>query len=401
MAGWEAPRRRGACVTADGPSRPRDDGGATALPASDDREGRGGSSPGDPGARLFDPSSQHRIASDLLLLYLGAECAQRCAFCALKTYQPPRDGGAGELAVLLAHARAARERGIEQVQLEGIDPVAFSHTLPLVEALSALGFSQLTVMGTARRFADPAFREAFLARAPDRTTVVVPVYGVTADVHDAVTGRPGSFLEARAAIDGLLRHRVRVVLTTVPTPHNVSEIASIFAFGAQLGVEVWGRLPYPLREAGTAIYGAVALRESDIVDAVARALASATWPAAPVARAFSQMVAHPCVLHRAAERPGGAPLRPRHDDRWRLEGADSPAYGEREAPIATVPCPHVATCELAARCPGRHYRAYAERFGLEEFTPPVRRAPARFASLDGLRDTFRRWAARWRPPPGA
>ncbi|MBX3025903.1 hypothetical protein KF840_13425 [bacterium] len=301
--------------------------------------------------------------------------------------------------MLLAHARAARERGIAHVQLEGIDPVAFSHILPLVEQLSPLGFSRLTVMGTARRFADTSFREAFLARAPHATTVVVPLYGVTADVHDAVTGRPGSFREARAAIDGLLassRKPVQVAITTVPTPANVGEIASIFALGARLGVEVRSRLPYPLRQAGTAIYGGVALRESEIVETFARALARIRSRRDEVARAFAQTLPHPCVLYRAAEQPGGRPLRPRRDDHWHLEGADSPAYDGKEQPVATVPCPRVATCTLAPRCPGRHYQAYAERFGLDEFVPPAPRWHARFAWIERIRETAGAWAGRRR-----
>lgn len=321
--------------------------------------------------REFDGAPQHRVSAGVFLLYLGADCEQHCVFCALKTYQPPADRGETELAALLQQARDARARGIDHLQLEGIDPPQFSRILELVAGLTALGFTSLTVTGTARRFADPAFVAAFFARAPRATVVVAPLYGVTPAVHDAVTGRVGSFVEVRAAIDHL--HAVRgggcLAITTVPTGANLGELAQIIELGVARGIPVRGRLPYPLRRAGIDAYRAAAVRERELVERFATALRRVARPhRARVAQAFRDMLQHPCTLAPVARRWRNAALRPAPSERWRLEGVEA-----RTTAVATVACPHVAACALAARCPGAHYEAYASHFGLDEFTPPAAR----------------------------
>ena len=317
--------------------------------------------------RSFDASSQHRLSAGIFLLYLGADCEQACLFCALKSYQPPVDGGDVELAELLRRAGEARGAGIDHVQFEGIDPPRFSRILALTEGVTALGFSHLTVTGTARRFADSAFVEEFFARAPPSTVVVAPLYGVTPAVHDAVTRQVGSFVEVRAAIENLkaVRGGGCLALTTVPTPVNVGELAQVLEFGASMGVSVRGRLPYPLRRAGIEAYQSAAIRETDLIQSFAESLPNvARRYRTRVAKTFTDMLQHPCALYRVADRRGNSTLRPSGSDQWRLEGADGPSKA-----VDTVPCPHVASCDLATRCPGLHYEAYAERFGLAEFFP--------------------------------
>jgi hypothetical protein len=309
-------------------------------------------------------------------LYLGADCEQSCSFCALKTYQPPSDRGDAELVELLAQAGEVRRAGIDRVQYEGIDPVRFSRVLPLTEGITALGFSRLTVMGTARRFADPVFLRDLFARAPRTTVVVAPLYGVTPEVHDSVTGCVGSFVEVRTAIDNLMAAYGRqcLAITTVPTRVNLSELAQILEFGVSLEVPVLGRLPYPLRQAGIKAYDSVALRESDLIESFAAALSSVAHKYRDgVARVFRQILQHPCVLYRAGD---NSTLLPLPQERWQLEGADGSSNI-----VDTLPCPHVASCGLSSRCPGRHYKAYADRFGLEEFLPWTPKEPGRWPTL--------------------
>lgn len=145
----------------------------------------------------------------------------------------------------MQRAGDARDAGIDHIQLEGIDPPRFSRILELVEGITALQFSRLTVTGTARRFADPAFVAELFARAPRSTVVVAPLCGVTPEVHDAVTRQVGSFVEVRAAIDNLqaVRGGGCLALTTVPTSANLGELAQVLEFGVALGVPVRGRLP--------------------------------------------------------------------------------------------------------------------------------------------------------------
>jgi MoaA/NifB/PqqE/SkfB family radical SAM enzyme len=258
---------------------------------------------------------------------------------------------------LLSEARAARQTGAESIQLDGLDPAAFSLILPLVEGIRGVGFRRLVVMGTGRRFADAGFRRDFFSRAPGATVVVIPLYGVTAAVHDDVTGRPGSHQSALASLEGILtdRGRFAVEITTVATLRNMDELAQVIESGVSRRIPVRGRLPYVLRDVGASRYAGVAMRESEIVARFAATLPRVRWRyRRRVARAFRAMMPHPCVLRRE-----GGRLRPHRRDQYKLEGAV-------ERFVDLVQCPHVETCDLSSRCPGVVYAEYAAHFGTAE-----------------------------------
>lgn len=277
------------------------------------------------------------------------------------------------------------------MQLEGIDPPAFSRFLDTVQAATSLGFRRLKVTGTARRFADAEFRREFLRLAPSDTIVYVPFYGVTAEVHDAVTGRPGAYAEIGAALEGLLADggRERVALTTVATRRNLAEIPDLVVFAGRRKLRLFGQLPYPsYRAASDGPYRVSAVRERDVVETIAAALGrrfrpfgdrrTVPWRYRRLAIAFlSQAIPHPCLLWHAQRRTGWPLLQ--KSARWTmpLPGTDSGgttlpqrlADGSLQG-IATVRCPHADRCRLASACPQAHYALYAELFTLDEFVPP-------------------------------
>jgi hypothetical protein len=82
-------------------------------------------------------------------LAIDAPCRQQCAFCSVQRYVRPSDGGDEELARILQDLRTARERGIREVRLNGIDPLAFSRVLDVVRAVTDLGFPELSVYSPA------------------------------------------------------------------------------------------------------------------------------------------------------------------------------------------------------------------------------------------------------------
>jgi molybdenum cofactor biosynthesis enzyme MoaA len=306
-------------------------------------------------------------------LSLDSDCGQACAFCVVKAHLPPRDEGDADLARWRRELESARRLGHDGVRLGGTDPIAHSRILDLVELVRALGFPRLVVTGPARRFADAAFRRAFFERAPAARTVVVPLYGVTPEVHDAVTGAPGSHAEVMAALEGLSTDlpMSQIALITVACRQNLAELPRVLAYAHARGLSLTGHGVYPLYADDPSGYARAAAREEDVARALAEGLAR---EAPEVSRAWeprlSIFVPHPCVLARLGLAVPPPP--PRWASRPRLAGttATTTAAAAGSLGVRTRPCPHVERCGLSPSCPGEHYAQYEETFGLGELEPP-------------------------------
>lgn len=319
-----------------------------------------------------------------LNLAIDTECGQRCSFCSVKAYVRPLDEGAAALDRVRVQLRMARERGVREVRLNGIDPLTFSRVLEVLDAVLECGFEKLSVYSPCRRLADARFRREFLARMPREFTISVPLYGVTAAAHEAVTNAPGSFAEVMAALDGLCAELPpgHVAVSTVVVRQNVDEFAAVVAFARARGLGVHPHLPYPMRQTTRDPYADSALREGDVVDRVVERVAAApAGERAAVLNALGAAVPHPCLLWRAERRTRLPVFGARTvDERKPLAGTeyraraivhDAQGDGSQENAfaVATVPCPHAERCALAPVCPGEHYAVYGALHGLGEFAP--------------------------------
>jgi molybdenum cofactor biosynthesis enzyme MoaA len=317
-----------------------------------------------------------------LNLAIDAPCAQQCAFCSVQRYVRPTDGGADELERIRQQLRVAREQGLREVRLNGIDPLAFSRVLDVIATVAELGFPELSIYSPCRRFADAAFRHELLRRAPQQVLVTVPLYGITAETHDAVTGAPGAHAEVMRAIDGLKddMRSGELRLSIVIVKRNLDEVLDVARYARSLGVQLDARLPYPMRQTVDDPYAEAALRETEIVARILDAARQA--PAEDLAMAFRllrDVVPHPCLLFRA-EQATGLPIFPAAELREHplLPGTeyrsqdfahtpDAQPHGNAFAP-AVVGCPHAARCSLAPVCPGEQFSVYEQIYGLDELS---------------------------------
>lgn len=320
----------------------------------------------------------------VLNLAIDADCGQACVFCSVKSYVRPVDGGEAELENLRMQLRWGRGAGIEEVRLNGIDPLAFSRVLAVVDAVRAEGYPRLTVFSPCRRFADDAFRREFLRRAPRHVEISVPLYGLTAAVHDAATGAPGAHADVLRAIEGLLTAlpATQVHLTTVVVRENLHELAALARFAHERGMAHHVKMPYPMRQTARDPYADSVVRESVVVDAFLEQVAE--WRDGKQASALGVLgsFGHPCLHFRAEERTGLPVFGVNATaERQSLPGTEyrktdafvhdsgGEAAGEEAFVVSTVRCPHEARCALAPACPGEHYAVYAQLFGLDEFEP--------------------------------
>ncbi|UJR84391.1 Hypothetical protein I5071_64700 [Sandaracinus amylolyticus] len=322
-----------------------------------------------------------RVIDGPLVLDVRSECHQQCSFCTVKLQRAPSDGGAVEVARWRETMRLAREQGIRSVQLDGIDPMSHSGILDLVRAARELGFEHLVIAGPGRVFADRRVRDDVFELGPPSTTVLVAIYGTRAETHDAVTGAPGSFEEARAAVDAVARERGRrsVFVGTVATARNVDEIGAVVLFALERTDTVWMRMPYPRddreRHARDG-FARSAVRETDVVEHFARAIVAAPPDLRRRALAvLASAISHPCVLRRAAPIAGEALVEDVvSSSRPQLHGASSKMVRGgthlhlAEGP-AIVPCRHASVCALSERCSQAQLAAYVDRFGDAELLP--------------------------------
>ncbi len=319
-----------------------------------------------------------------LNLALDPECGQRCVFCSVKSYVTPTDAGDTDLNDVLVQLDQARQRGVGEVRLNGIDPLRHSRVLEVVDAIRDAGFPALTVFSTARRLAEDDFRKAFLDRVPRQFEIFIPLYGLSAEVHDIVTGTPGAYREVQSAIDGLRKDGAgdAIRISTIFVQQNVHEIVPMLRKLRSEGVHhVDAHLPYPMRPTTRDPYVDSAVREADLLDRLLADLETipeddGQWALPIITGAFR----HPCIAWRAESRGRVPALGAAFPERaFPLAGTEyrsdqfvhaSGTAGEGGAfAVAVVDCPHTDRCALAPVCPREHYSVYAEHYGLEEFEP--------------------------------
>lgn len=318
------------------------------------------------------------LVSPVLNLSLDADCGQSCTFCSVKSWLPPHDGGDAELHEVKTQLRRARARGVTELRLNGIDPLGFSRVVDVVELARDLGFEHITVFTTGRRLADRDFRGTFLSKMPPSFTIRLPLYGVTAATHDAVTRAPGSFEQVMAAYRAMAPSldRGQLELTTLIVAQNLHEIIDILRFAVAEGRTIAVAQPYPMRQTVADTYSDAVVEEQVAVTELLDAVTDADDALREViAEALANAVAHPCLLFRLAKERLGMDYPAKryaeqpllHGTEYRKEsfvhGSTVAAEGDAFA-VATVPCPERTRCALAPACACEHYAVYADLFGL-------------------------------------
>jgi len=347
-----------------------DDGPPFAARATPDRGGRGGAGRAEP-------------PPPALNLALPAPCGQQCAFCSIfEEVEPILDPTDSYVVNLRRDIAQAGARGTRILRVNGLEPLAAPYLFELLELARASGFDTFHVLSTMLPLADRAFAERFFEALPARYRFYVPIYGSRAEVHDALTGRPGSFdLLTRALehIDALLDPaRGDVTFTTIIMKGNGEDLMALGERIAATG-HFWElHMPFPNTSSPKDRYRDIAMRATDILEAC--------YPPGTRKRVDIALGEVPlCVALRHQVRTGHRLLTVERLRRRRRELAGTfyetagitHSLGDGE-PIAftsaTTPCPHVDECALASVCPGKVYQAYADEYGLDELHPVDREA---------------------------
>ncbi|MCB9589035.1 MAG: hypothetical protein H6718_26720 [Polyangiaceae bacterium] len=314
------------------------------------------------------PAAAPRIDATLNLA-ISADCGQACRFCSVRELAAPTEDDDAQFTRYLADLSESRAKGITRLRLNGYDPLAYPRVAEVLRFAVEIGFDDLHVFSPATLLADAEFCEQLVGIAPAKRQFYVPLYGVDADIHDAVVGTPGAHSKVLRALENLvqLSGPEAVTLITAVTRTAVGELPRLREYARQRGFAFAAHMPYPSSESRSDHFFTECPQQSE----VARTLADAGNPL--IVRGVAPCVAFREYLSRGIGLRSWLSLDPRMSG---VPGAEyrSKAFrhgaGDRDRgafAASTVECPHASNCALREPCGGELLRAYLERFGSDEF----------------------------------
>ncbi|MEZ4267577.1 MAG: hypothetical protein R3F39_14460 [Myxococcota bacterium] len=319
-------------------------------------------------------------------LALPGPCYQHCSFCAVREeIDPAIDGDPAYIAALERDLAAAAARGTRVLRVNGLEPLRASFVFDLLDVARHEGFEEFHILSTFLPAADRAVAERLVRSLPGRYRFYVPIYGSCPEVHDAVTGLPGSFATLMRAVRNLREliggsseggeqgRQGELIFTTVLTSENLGDVRAMADLVRPLGRWWEVHLPFPNTSSRRDGYHQVAVQMSRAL----QALYPAGW-AALGDLPLGEVV--PCIAWAHQRATGHALVTPERLQRRQREpsgtyyqtiGFTHSLGGGRPVAFtaATTPCPHLDRCALSQVCPGKVYTAYAQRFGLDELRP--------------------------------
>ncbi|MDA8132207.1 MAG: radical SAM protein [Elusimicrobia bacterium] len=200
-------------------------------------------------SRTVHGAGAKKAAVERLEIHVSYTCENSCLFCSERN-RLRRFGSldltGSEIAGIL---REKRRAGFSHVTFTGGEPSLCAALPAALGAARALGFrTSVTTNGLA--FADPAFVRR---TAPLLDEAMLSCHGPTAKIHDALTGRKGSFDDAMAALDNLGKAgggRLFLMVNTVAVKKNFKLVSDILRLVSRSGFVRHYMISNPAPEGG-------------------------------------------------------------------------------------------------------------------------------------------------------
>jgi hypothetical protein len=323
-----------------------------------------------------------------LNLAIPAPCGLSCNFCSIREeVYWVTDAESAFVKALRSDIVRSGEAGTKTLRVNGIEPLNAPYLLTLLDQARDSGFEEFHVFSTCRPLRDLEFADKFIAAMPERYRIYAPIYGSSAEIHEGVTGTPGSFEHLLEAV-GVLRERMgeggTLVFTTVLSRQNAHDMAALRDLVKPLGDWWEVHLAFPNTSSATDLYTGVSIPMSTALEAI---YPDGWWPLAELQ--WGEIV--PCVAMAHGKKTGHSLITERRYRERMLDPAGTfyasagfeHSLGKDRASAfvaSTTACPHVDSCAFARACPGKVYTLYAQQYGLDELAPVTREA---IAALEG------------------
>jgi MoaA/NifB/PqqE/SkfB family radical SAM enzyme len=151
--------------------------------------------------------------------------------------------------------REHRARGTELVDFDGGEPTLYPRLREAIRRAARLGYRQINLTTNGRRLADPKFARLLL-KTP-LTSLLISLHGPTPEIHDALTGVPGSFAETLAGLRNAVAMKAAATdlgVNVTVAKGNVDALAALAARVFDEGVRKLNlQLLTPFGSAGAAV----------------------------------------------------------------------------------------------------------------------------------------------------
>jgi len=173
---------------------------------------------------------------DRLELHLTYTCPERCVFCSeehrMNRYRQFPVTWGRVATILRTHA----ERGVKAVHLTGGEPTIHPKFIDVLRLAKKLGMrTSVGTIGT--MLARPKFADEAL---PFLDEALFSIHGPNMEVHDALTGREGSFEQVTAALQYAVQHNpnFNAFVNTVVTKQNVDVLPDTVELVTNMGASL-------------------------------------------------------------------------------------------------------------------------------------------------------------------
>lgn len=286
-----------------------------------------------------------------LAIETGVLCNNRCVFCYQLGYRSlsglPRLLDVNEVR---ARMRWGMSNGFDEVSLTGGEPTLRPDFLELVRFARSIGYARIAVTTNGCMLARPAFFDA--AVEAGLTSIGVSIHGPSAEAHDGLTGRTGSFARAIQTVRNAVATRgsgreVQLNTFTVVNRRNGPDLVELADLLSALGVDLMVFQPVLLSKSNAAAASDVSLDLRDLAEAIGRV--AVRGPSKGYRTKLFNLP--PCLFHES------------------LEGIELDAYSRAvfheqdecatdaradASPDGYVRLDACAACALPDTCPGLH-----------------------------------------------
>lgn len=180
---------------------------------------------------LTAPQSPSAALAARADIKVGFACNNHCVFCA----QGQKRTACKSIPLDVLRERLALARAqASTVVLTGGEPTLYKHLLALVRAARELGYTRVQIQTNGRMLSYATTLQGLVAAGANEFSP--SLHSSTAEIHDALTGAPGSFRQSVEGILNVLRAHQSLVTNSVITRQNLADLPRLVQLLGRMGV---------------------------------------------------------------------------------------------------------------------------------------------------------------------